>query len=142
MSGNGNRVVALAALALRVETAEGPDRVLDAAVELALTGGSALDLAYATDPMDGETVAMAVERTLRPPNYTSSLDAALPEALKHGFIASLGTIAADGLPGCCICTSTDPVKHVWGVGFGRDEIGRLARATIAAALRAQAEGLM
>lgn len=74
-----------------------------------------------------------------PDSYTSSLDAAVTLALQHGFIATLGCIAADGLPGCCLCTSTDPVTEVWGVSLASgDAVGRLARATVAAALRARA----
>lgn len=77
-----------------------------------------------------------------PPPYTKSIDNAATLARKAGgFIVTMGDIAADGLPGACICISTDPVKEVWGVSTGGgEENERLARALCAAALRAFAYG--
>jgi hypothetical protein len=135
------------ALAERVERAEGADRELDRAI--ADAGGWKKDPATTTGWYSPEAVA-ASRREKRAlwkyprgplPAFTASLDAALSEALKHGFVAAFGCIAADGLPGCCLCISTDPVREVWGIstGGGDDQKGRLARATIAAALRARAE---
>lgn len=76
------------------------------------------------------------------PHFTASLDAAVAQiaALNGPFIAQMGDIAADGLPGVCLCISTDPVKEVWGIclGGGSDHVGRLARAATAAALLARA----
>ena len=112
----------LLALAARVEAAQGEDHKLDVDIECAL------EWPYA--PWTGEARAL-----------TASLDAAASLVRStQGFIAALGDIAADGMPGCCICISTDPVREVWGVsdaGDGPD--GRLARAMTAAALLAMAE---
>lgn len=76
------------------------------------------------------------------PSYTKSIDDAATLARKAGgFIVTMGDIVADGLPGACICISTDPVREVWGVSTGGGaENERLARALCAAALRALAYG--
>jgi hypothetical protein len=73
-----------------------------------------------------------------PPAYTSSLDAAASLA-DRWEIAALGDMVADGLPGAVLLLSTDPVKHVSGIGYGTRESGCLARALTAAALRAMAQ---
>lgn len=77
-----------------------------------------------------------------PPPYTKSIDNAATLARKAGgFIVTMGDIVADGLPGACICISTDPVREVWGVSTGGGaENEMLARALCAAALRAFAYG--
>lgn len=76
------------------------------------------------------------------PAFTASLDAAMGLVPSPGFIAALSEIAADGLPGCCICTSTNPLTEHWGLGLQRGERAEvLARCVTAAALRARAEGV-
>lgn len=138
MGGERERLIELAE---RCEKARGPDPELDAEIASAVL----------TDPcevrLEGSPVAIQMWRypdgsvgsALR---FTASLDAALSLVRRtRCFIAALSDIAADGLPGCCLCVSTDPVREVWGVsaggGNGPDE--RLARAATAAALRARAE---
>lgn len=88
----------------------------------------------------GVEVLRAVGRTGLEVNPLFSLDAALSLA-KVGFVAALSELAADGLPGCCICTdtSTSPPKYVWGVSYTPGSVvERLARATTAVAIRALA----
>jgi len=113
----------LIALAERVELCDGSNR--HAAFQL---GVEAL-CAMGRNPLD--------------PNPALSIDAAfsLIDNLGGPFIAAMGDIAANGLPGVCLCTSTDPVREVWGIGYGHDYIGKFARAATAAALRARAEDL-
>lgn len=119
---------ALRALIARVESAAGADADLDRLISH--------HVVYAPQPEWHLRLSLRDKWTV--PAYTASLDAALSLAMPHGFIAALGCIAADGLPGCCICTSTDPVTEFWGLSAGgTDATGRLARATIAAALRAR-----
>lgn len=106
----------LLALAERVEALAGPDGWVDTLVWHAVGSGEAYT-----------------------PAYTASLDAAMTLPIK-GFIAAMGEIVADGLPGVCLCVSTDPVREVWGVSYGAGDVtDRLARAYTAAALRALAE---
>lgn len=105
----------LLALAKRVEKATGADRALD------------------------RSCAVAARVTaMHAPNYTASLDAAASLA-SDWLIADWGDMLADGLPGAALLISTDPVKHVYGTGYGTRESGCLARAMTAAALRAMAE---
>ena len=140
------------ALIARVEAAEGPDRELDAYVIAALVGG----YAYCS-PFNGKW-CVAVGKTLKgqPREWeprtrehtnlrrlwlddmgpTASLDAAA-SLVGEWLIASLGDMVADGLPGAVLLLSTDPVRHVTGIGHGTRESGCLARALTAAALRAQ-----
>jgi len=76
------------------------------------------------------------------PNITGSLDDAVKLSIEFGFIATLGDLVADGLPGCVLCTSTDPVIHHTGMSLaGKDHIGRLARAVTSACLLAKAAEL-
>ncbi len=60
-----------------LKQATGPSREMDAAVDICITGGSAADLAYVLEPMQGEAPGASIERTLRPLSYTASIDAAL-----------------------------------------------------------------
>jgi hypothetical protein len=123
----------LLALAERVENALGPDAELDTLIRKVMDGRVWRN---SRPPHDEHLDPVNV------PRYTASLDAATTLALRHGFIATIGCIAADGLPGCLICTCTDPVREVWGLSAaGTDQLGRLARATTSAALRAAAEDL-
>ena len=73
------------------------------------------------------------------PNITGSLDDAVKLSIEFGFIATLGDIVADGLPGCVLCTSTNPIIHQTGMSLaGKDPVGRLARAVTSASLLAKA----
>lgn len=76
------------------------------------------------------------------PDITGSIDAAVGLSIEFGFIASLGDLVADGLPGCVLCTSTDPLIQHTGMSLaGKDHIGRLARAVTSACLLAKAAEL-
>lgn len=76
------------------------------------------------------------------PDLTGSLDAAVGLSIEFGFIATLGDLVADGLPGCVLCTSTDPVITYTGISLaGKDPVGRLARAVTSACLTARAAEL-
>lgn len=76
------------------------------------------------------------------PNLTGSLDAAVGLSIEFGFIGTLGDLVADGLPGCVLCTSTDPLIHHTGMSLaGKDHVGRLARAVTSACLLAKAAEL-
>jgi len=140
-----NTRAALLALADRCEQASGPDREIDFSIFRALHPEYAgpewkpygNGLRHINDSSDMRCLP-APEMT--PPRWTASLDAALTlvRSVKC-FIAALGDIAADGLPGCCLCVSTDPVHEIWGIALGGgDPDGKLARATVSAALRALA----
>ena len=131
----------LTALAERVEKPAGPDRELDALVALAFGWRNpSPQFGIPENERKGIWIAPGEHPEAPwhsgPPFYTASLDAAMAEALRYGFV-NVGSIAADGMPGCCIVTCTDPVTVVTGLSAGgTDDLGRLARATIAAALRA------
>jgi hypothetical protein len=138
----------LLALAVRVEAADAADRALDAEIVWRTTPGI---VGIERGPMDDSEDDFLFEwwprrpwaaSWLTVPAFTASIDAAASLARKSsGFIAAMGDIAADGLPGVCLCIGTDPLKHVWGVstGGGPDPDGKLARAMTAAALRVLAE---
>jgi hypothetical protein len=118
----------LAALIERVEKATGPDRELDAEVgALVLKNGCIR-----------ETEGRRFQIQPHPRRYTASIDAAV-SLVSDWVIASLGDLVADGLPGAVLLVDTDPVKHTTGVGYGARESGCLARALVAAALRARME---
>jgi hypothetical protein len=136
----------LTALAERVEGLSGPDREVDRDIADALglgppadwqreparfpNGAINLDVGCWTSPRGGFIRSSA--------RYTASLDAAMSPT-GDWFIAQMGDLVADGMPGVCLCTSTDPLKHVWGTSCGDDShTARLARAYTAAALRARA----
>lgn len=135
---------ALLELATRVERASGPDHVLDAHIHCAVRGYT---MHEDSDPSIGIFAFWTGDPWQSPcincsswSEVTASLDAALTlvRSVKC-FIAALGDIAADGLPGCCLCVSTDPVHEIWGIALGGgDPDGKLARATVSAALRALA----
>jgi hypothetical protein len=124
----------LTVLIAGVEGATAPDGVLDAEIHRA--ANVALQDMIASD-IGGWLVGGNHPQPIKVTAYTASLDAAMAEALRYGLV-NVGSIAADGMPGCCIVTCTDPVTEVWGLSAGgTDDLGRLARATIAAALRAR-----
>jgi hypothetical protein len=136
------RRATLLALAARVEAAQGVDRGLDGEIWCAINGYTHVmwDGAGVVFRQADNSIGHQPADRIRP--VTASFDAAASLVrMTQGFIAALGDIAADGLPGCCICVSTDPVIEVWGVsiGGGDNPDGRLARAMTAAALRAMAE---
>jgi len=122
----------LLALAHRVEAASGPDRALSADILKAV--GYTTHAWRVFDP-NGKPCQQV-------PDVLASIDAALSLVRRAKcFLATMGDLAGDGLPGCCLCVSTDPVQEVWGVSFGggSDPDERLARATTAAVLRALAQ---
>ena len=76
------------------------------------------------------------------PRLTSSIDDAMELALEFGFVLALGGLVADGLPGCVLCVSTNPLVTYTGTSLaGKDSTGRLARAVTAACLAAKASEL-
>jgi hypothetical protein len=76
------------------------------------------------------------------PRLTSSIDDAMELALEFGFVLALGDLVADGLPGCVLCVSTNPLVTYTGTSLaGKDSTGRLARAVTAACLAAKASQL-
>jgi hypothetical protein len=105
-------------LAERVEAATGPNFQLEQEIGAAV-------FPKRTDPY---------------PPYTASIDAAM--TLAEDFIlVALSDIAA-GLTGCCLCsdTTTNPPTEHWGIPREvgpREQV--LARAVVAAALRAQSQ---
>jgi hypothetical protein len=145
-----SRKAELMALAEKVAALSGPDRGVDAAIAVAIDwrfagyeDGDLTPKGMAEKnglPWLADRVVNSIVTIWRHiPNFTASLDAAMSLA-GDWFIAQMGDLAADGLPGVCLCIDTNPVRHVWGVASGYDaSSARLARAYTAAALRALAE---
>lgn len=120
-------------LIARVEAATGPDRDIARDIALAI-GWERKDFG---DGWEWREPGGSWHHThSEVPDFTSSLDAAVSLA-SDWVIASLGDMVADGLPGAVLLLSTDPLKHVTGIGYGTRESGCLARALCAAALRAR-----
>lgn len=113
----------LQALAERVMRLEGPCEKTDAAILY--------------DVLD-------VMQNHKGPAYTASLDAAMTLGEKFLLVA-MSDIAADGLPGVCLCsdTSTAPPREHWGIALNqsKDETRQqvLARCYTGAVLLALAE---
>lgn len=119
----------LLALASRVEAATWADRELDALV---------------AEAHWQSRWGRSKPKDIKVEPVTSSMDAAVSLVPTNAFIAALSEIAADGMPGCCICTdtSTTPPTEFWGLGLQRGERWEvLARCVTAASLRAIAGSL-
>lgn len=132
----------LLALAERVEAATGADRELDKLTALA-AGYTTLPDGYGEGndwwTPDGRALPRVHGFGARPPAFTKSMNDAVSLVPSDAFIAALSEIAAEGMPGCCLCTdtSTSPPTEFWGLGLQRgDRWEILARCITAASLRA------
>lgn len=113
-------------LADRVEREE-PSRELDAAIENLLAGGSAADLAYIIEDL---------ERTTRPPAYTTSLDTAVTLVPK-GIVWALYS-GSDTYVASAACEPKPAPGRLMDERWGAEGATEAAALT-AAALRALAQ---
>ncbi len=128
-------MVEMDALIQRVEAATGPDRELDAMVRAAAERVSFVKMigksAFRTSGGD--------RGLYDTPAYTASLDAAVSLVPSGCLLVAMSDIAADGMPGVCLCSDTSaspPVEH-WGISIAANRQAALALALCAAALRAR-----
>jgi hypothetical protein len=144
----------LEALAVRIETASGPDRELDGEIEVAIERwpegwsrdsfieNAAVEFHHVGDGRVGIRTDGGLDHVRwNAPAYTKSLDAAMSLAEDY-MLVELSDIAADGLTGCRLFSVTEPIPPVEHWGLPRETGNRvemLARAVCAARLRARAK---
>jgi hypothetical protein len=136
----------LRALAARVMALDGPCRETDCAVWETIDPANALShRAHFNDGGNGakfQCTSWEAYRLLIAPAFTASLDAAMSLGRDYLLVA-MSDIAADGMPGVCLCsdTSSSPPKEHWGIPScapGEPLWQVMARAYTAATLRALA----